>query len=98
MIVTASIGVLQSGKIEFSPPLPKWKQDAISCFGMADFNKVFIRWDEQWWLDSDFDKSQFTMAVDDSQKREQWIGFTHPHPDHPILQFFVIDEESRRVS
>lgn len=46
VIVTASVGVLKSGLIEFSPELPKWKTEALSNFEMAEFNKVFVSWDE----------------------------------------------------
>lgn len=32
VILTASIGVLQSGVIKFEPPLPHWKTEAINRF------------------------------------------------------------------
>jgi len=32
VILTASIGVLQSGVIKFEPPLPLWKTEAINRF------------------------------------------------------------------
>jgi len=40
--VTVSIGVLQSGMIEFDPPLPQWKQDAIDALPMGLLNKIAL--------------------------------------------------------
>lgn len=34
------LGVLKAGAIEFSPPLPPWKKEAIARLGFGDLNKV----------------------------------------------------------
>jgi monoamine oxidase len=43
LVITASTGVLASGKIKFDPPLPKWKMDAIEALPMGHMEKVALR-------------------------------------------------------
>ena len=40
VIVSVPIGVLQSGIIQFEPPLPAWKAEALRHIGMGKLNKV----------------------------------------------------------
>jgi monoamine oxidase len=42
VVVTASLGVLQAGRIAFSPPLPADKQGAISRLRMGNAAKVGV--------------------------------------------------------
>lgn len=48
-IVTVPLGVLKAGAIEFEPPLPERKQQAIARLQMGSLEKVVLRWDEQFW-------------------------------------------------
>ena len=41
-LLTVSVGVLQSGKIEFEPALPAWKREAIDNLRMGHMQKVII--------------------------------------------------------
>lgn len=41
-LVTVSVGVLRAGKIEFEPPLPDWKQEAIDGLHMGHMQKVIV--------------------------------------------------------
>ena len=41
-LVTVSVGVLQAGRIEFAPPLPEWKRQAIARLDMGHMQKVII--------------------------------------------------------
>lgn len=41
-VITIPVGVLQAGKVKFSPPLPAAKQGAISRLGMGTLNKVIM--------------------------------------------------------
>jgi monoamine oxidase len=47
IVLTVSTGVLNSGKIEFDPPLPAWKRDAIRALPMNVFNKVAIEFNSE---------------------------------------------------
>jgi len=49
VIITASIGVLKSNIIDFNPPLPKHKTDALSRLDMAVNDKIILTFDEKFW-------------------------------------------------
>lgn len=49
VVITSSIGVLQSGMTRFVPALPAWKQDSISKIGSGLFNKCVLRFDKTFW-------------------------------------------------
>jgi hypothetical protein len=48
-IITAPLGVLASGKIAFTPPLPAKKTEAISRLGVAKVNKVVLHFRTAFW-------------------------------------------------
>ncbi len=48
-LVTVSIGILQAKKISFSPPLEKWRIQALNQLKMGVMNKVFIRYPARFW-------------------------------------------------
>ena len=55
VIVTFSLGVLQSKRVNFKPLLPDWKTDAIQQFQMAQYTNVFVQfaftfWDDNEWI------------------------------------------------
>ena len=39
-IVTIPLGCLKAGRLQFDPPLPSWKTDAIAKLGFGNLNKV----------------------------------------------------------
>jgi len=45
IVITVPTGVLLSGKIEFDPPLPAWKKEAIEKLPMGRYDKVAIAFD-----------------------------------------------------
>ena len=49
VVVTVPVGVLQSGSLTISPPLPPAVTGALSNLAMNDFEKVFLRFDESFW-------------------------------------------------
>ena len=44
-VCTVPLGVLQEGKIDFVPPLPDFRQEAIDSIGMGILNKIVFRFD-----------------------------------------------------
>ncbi|KAF9182081.1 hypothetical protein BGZ50_005126 [Haplosporangium sp. Z 11] len=48
-IVTVPLGVLKSQQIEFSPPLPTWKEQAIQHLGFGLLNKLVLVFDRIFW-------------------------------------------------
>ncbi len=51
VIVTTSVGVLQSGPLTFSPPLPSNHQKSLSKIQMAHMNVVILRFKKKFWTD-----------------------------------------------
>lgn len=49
VIVTVPLGVLQKGSIQFSPALPRAKQNAIANLGMGLLDKLYLRFDRAFW-------------------------------------------------
>ncbi|KAK5134656.1 hypothetical protein LTR08_006312 [Meristemomyces frigidus] len=52
VVMTAPLGVLKTGHIDFDPPLPSWKKGAIDRMGFGLLNKVVLLYDEPFWEDS----------------------------------------------
>ena len=48
------LGVLKAGVIDFEPPLPAAKNDAIESVGFNCVNKFLFTWDATFWDDTDF--------------------------------------------
>jgi len=48
-IVTLPLGVLKSGAVTFSPPLPRWKTQAIRRLGVGSLNKIALRFSQVFW-------------------------------------------------
>ncbi len=51
VLVTLPLGVLKAGHVEFEPPLPKAKMDAVSKLEMGVLNKCYMRFDRVFWPD-----------------------------------------------
>ncbi|KYH43797.1 NAD(P)/FAD-dependent oxidoreductase [Branchiibius sp. NY16-3462-2] len=49
VVVTVPVGVLQSGALAISPPLPPEVTGALANLAMNDFEKVFLRFDDRFW-------------------------------------------------
>ncbi len=70
-IITLPLGVLKSGKVEFSPPLPDRKQEAIKNLGMGVLNRVYLKFSEVFWDDTQ------TLEYISKNKGEwcEWVNF-----------------------
>jgi polyamine oxidase len=49
VILSVSIGVLQSDLISFSPPLPRWKTEAIQQCDVIVYTKIFLKFPDKFW-------------------------------------------------
>ncbi|KAH9056463.1 amine oxidase [Lactarius vividus] len=52
-ICTFSLGVLQNDDVQFYPPLPEWKVEAIHSLTMATYTKIFIQFPKKFWFDTE---------------------------------------------
>lgn len=58
VVNTIPLGVLKHGNVEFQPPLPSWKTEAIERLGFGVLNKVILVYKEAFW---DKDRDIFGM-------------------------------------
>ncbi|EPE07825.1 lysine-specific histone demethylase 1 [Ophiostoma piceae UAMH 11346] len=49
VVNTMPLGVLKHGNVEFSPPLPPWKSDAIGRIGFGVLNKIILTYRQPFW-------------------------------------------------
>ncbi|ORY66226.1 flavin-containing amine oxidoreductase-domain containing protein [Pseudomassariella vexata] len=49
VVSTIPLGVLKHGNVEFNPPLPSWKTDAIGRLGYGILNKIILVYQEAFW-------------------------------------------------
>ncbi|MCJ0902601.1 FAD-dependent oxidoreductase [Rhodococcus sp. ARC_M6] len=63
VIVTLPLGVLKTDAVIFDPPLPAEKQEAIGRLGMGVYNKLYLRFDAQFWDDAEL-IAQFGLPDD----------------------------------
>lgn len=83
-IVTLPLGVLKSGDVVFSPPLPAEKQTVIEQMGFGVLNKVYLRFAEPFWGK----RPEWYSYL--SEKRGNWSEWfnMHHYIDQPILLAF----------
>ncbi|EPS94808.1 hypothetical protein FOMPIDRAFT_29545, partial [Fomitopsis schrenkii] len=48
-----SLGALQHDDVQFSPPLPAWKQEAIHSMSMVTYTKIYLQFPERFWFDTE---------------------------------------------
>ncbi|BCS27246.1 putative lysine-specific histone demethylase Aof2 [Aspergillus puulaauensis] len=49
VVYTGSLGTLKHRSVQFSPPLPGWKQGAIDRLGFGVMNKVILAFEQPFW-------------------------------------------------
>ena len=81
VIVTASIGVLQSETIHFSPELPDSAVDAYTNIGMGRGMKVALRFSEQFW------KSRMSYLITEGLSSSCWVpsSYKSGSSDHILM-------------
>ena len=70
VLVTLPLGVLKAGDVEFVPPLPQAKVQAIQGLGYGTLNKIILYWQDSanidtWWPDDSEQWLSLTTAVDE---------------------------------
>jgi monoamine oxidase len=93
VIMTASLGVLKQGFIEFSPVLPSSKQSAIDQLYMGTINKIALEFPTSYWIpDQEF--------VSSHQQSESCPGFyinVNRYKSSPILLGLYGGKNAREV-
>ncbi|EEF52018.1 polyamine oxidase 1 [Ricinus communis] len=96
VIVSVSLGVLQSDLIEFQPKLPVWKRIAISDFSMTIYTKIFMKFPYKFWPTGPGTEFFLYSHV----RRGYYPAWQHLENEYPgsnILFATVTADESRRI-
>lgn len=96
VILTASIGMVKSGEIVFDPPLPKDKQDALSCIGMGDEAKISLKFKKRFWPE----KAVFLNRIDSHHEmaRTYMIPFCMDDARNVVLTALFAGAEADKIS
>ncbi|KAG8979661.1 hypothetical protein FRB93_010000 [Tulasnella sp. JGI-2019a] len=95
-IVTFSVGVLQTNAVTWSPALPHWKVEAIMSMKMAAYTKIFLKFDEKFW-----DDTEMGLYADPNRRGYYpvWQSLDHPGFFEGSGLYFVTvtGDESERI-
>ncbi len=83
-VITLPLGVLQRDTVQFEPPLPQAKQNAINMLGFGVLNKVYLRFPDAFWQT----EPEWIFSL--SEKRGEWSEWfnLYPYIKKPILLAF----------
>ncbi|GAB4832521.1 polyamine oxidase1, flavin-containing amine oxidoreductase [Ancistrocladus abbreviatus] len=96
LILSASIGVLQSDLISFQPPLPRWKTEAIEKCDVIVYTKIFLKFPCKFWPCGP-GKEFFIYAHERRGYYTFWQHMENAYPGSNILVVTVTNGESKRV-
>lgn len=92
-VITLPLGVLKSGAVRFSPPLPAAKQTAIRRLDMGVLNKVVMEFPRVFWP-RDMDKfSNVAGGKDNFHEFLNWFRFS----GKPVLMAFAAGSFGRQI-
>ncbi|MCE9622782.1 MAG: FAD-dependent oxidoreductase [Actinomycetia bacterium] len=85
VVITVPLGVLKSGSIEFEPPLPDSKNEAIDSIGFGLLDKVWFVFEEAFWTE---DSLMWNIAGDPGAPYREWFNLL-PLIGRPVLLSLV---------
>ncbi|KAJ4973353.1 hypothetical protein NE237_006527 [Protea cynaroides] len=96
VMVSASIGVLQTNLINFQPDLPSWKILAMYQFDMAIYTKIFLKFPYKFWPSGN--GTEFFLYCHELRGYYTiWQQLEKEYPGAHVLLVTVTDDESRRI-
>lgn len=96
VILSVSIGVLQSDLISFRPPLPRWKTEAIETCDVMVYTKIFLKFPHKFWPCGP-GKEFFIYAHERRGYYTFWQHMENAFPGSNILVVTLTNGESKRV-
>jgi monoamine oxidase len=93
VVVTLPLGVLQTNAVQFTPALPRRKQQAIAQLGMGVLNKCYLRFPEVFWP-SDVDWLEYVPA--NHGEWTEWVSFQRA-ANQPILMGLNAADRGREI-
>lgn len=95
VIVTVPLGVLKSGNIQFQPPLPQPKLDAIHGIGFGDYEKIAMRFDKFYWPK---EPQRFNyLSEGETPLFHAWLNIGHYTGD-PIIVAYHAGRRARKIN
>ncbi|XP_074316278.1 polyamine oxidase 1-like [Silene latifolia] len=96
VILSPSLGVLQSDLISFTPKLPMWKRRAISEFSIGIYTKIFLKFPKKFWPSNN--GTEFFMYIHERRGYYAiWQHLENEYPGSNIMFVTVADDEAIRV-
>ncbi|KAF5469749.1 hypothetical protein F2P56_010313 [Juglans regia] len=96
VVLSVSIGVLQSDLISFRPPLPRWKMEAIETCDVMVYTKIFLKFPHKFWPCGP-EKEFFIYAHERRGYYTFWQHMENAFPGSNILVVTLTNGESKRV-
>ncbi|KAL4561893.1 hypothetical protein LXL04_034075 [Taraxacum kok-saghyz] len=96
VILSVSIGVLQSPLISFIPHLPRWKTEAIKKCEVMVYTKIFLKFPKKFWPCGP-EKEFFIYAHEQRGYYTFWQHMENAYPGSNILVVTLTNGESKRV-
>ncbi len=93
VVVTLPIGVLKSGQVNFEPPLPQTKQQAISAIGSGLLNKLFLRFPYPFW---DTNTEIINWISQEHGRWNEWLNVAF-YIDKPVLLGFNAADYAKKT-
>lgn len=93
VVVTLPLGVLKTEQVQFNPPLPPEKIQAIQALGMGVLNKCFLRFDKAFWP-TDVDWLEYITP--ERGLWTEWVSLMHA-ANLPVLIGFNAADKAREV-
>ncbi len=95
VILTLPLGVLKSGKIQFDPPLPAEKQQAIQRIGFGNYEKLALRFDQFYWPQ---EKQLFSyVGEEETALFNAWLNIGH-YTGTPIISVSHAGRRARHIN
>lgn len=96
VILSVSIGVLQSDLLAFNPPLPRWKLETIEKCDVMVYTKIFLKFPYKFWPCGP-EKEFFIYAHERRGYYTFWQHMDNAYPGSNILVVTLTNGESKRV-
>ncbi|MEM6326449.1 MAG: NAD(P)/FAD-dependent oxidoreductase [Bacteroidota bacterium] len=91
-IITLPLGVLKRGAVTFDPVLPEAKRDAIGAMGMGCLNKLYLRFPDVFWADTE----GLSYQPPQGRRWSQWVNYSFYTPS-PVLIAFNAGDTARET-
>jgi monoamine oxidase len=96
VVVTVPLGVLKSGGLTFTPPLPVERARAVARLGFGRYEKVVLRFAEPFWRAAGW--SHLVLFPPDPAQPAAWVFDLDAFGVGPVLACHVFHSATDRVS